>query len=131
MSGGNPYGNATNYAPRQWTFQKITIPNGGSISTGFFMPYPMTAILVPSAFLGTEMTFQASMDKGITYNDLHNETGDEVALMLTSVGLVVGLLTVNHDLSGIPWLKIRSGTSESPVNQGSDQILYVGTLINP
>jgi hypothetical protein len=131
MSAGNPYGVARNYASRKWTFQEVAIPNGGSISSGFYLPFPLVGIWVPSTLLGTELTFQASMDDGVTYNDLHNEVGDEVALMLTAVGIVVGLLTVNYELQNFTWLKLRTGTSESPTNQTSAQTLYLGTLVPP
>src|SRR4051812_16228862 len=81
----------------------LTIADGESLSG--VLTGSVLAVFIPSAFTGTEITFQVAMDE-VNFFDLHNDIGDEVALFVVP-GAVTATLTINHDLHSFPYLKIR------------------------
>lgn len=97
----------------------VTIANGQSLSAAFFAPGKETSIQTPAAWTNANLTFQGSPD-GITYTDIHDDLGNEVVVVATASTLI----TIDR-LESQTYLKIRSGTSGSPVNQGADRILKV------
>ncbi|RZN10279.1 hypothetical protein CWO91_13890 [Bradyrhizobium genosp. SA-3] len=83
----------------------------------------LSRIELPSAWTAATLTLQVSTD-GVTYRDLWDESGE--------VTYQAGANRAIH-LSSFGWwtiryLKIRSGTSAAPVNQGADRTiaLYSG-----
>ena len=91
--------------------QSITpaINLGGRIPVGVFMSAGWTA---------AGMTFQGSPD-GSTYYDIHDANGE--INMTVSAGIYVAFDPTK--LFGVNFLKVRSGTSGVPVNQGAERIL--------
>jgi len=86
----------------------------------------IATILFPAAWDAADITFQTSPD-GVTYGDLINDSGVEVKRTPTpgkSMGLNI------PELSGVRYLKIRSGTSASPVNQAADRTLTLTLTSN-
>jgi hypothetical protein len=82
---------------------------GGRILCGIYMPASWTA---------AGLTFQGSPD-GTTYYNVQSDTAEITVTAAASVFL--GLDPVRF--FGINFLKVRSGTGGTPVNQGADRAL--------
>lgn len=99
-----------------------TIANGASLS-GAVQIDPDTvpvAIQMPAAWTAAALTFQGSAD-GVTYGDLY-DGGTELNIA-TAANRLVHLDWTKF--VGLRYLKIRSGTSGTPVNQGADRALKI------
>jgi hypothetical protein len=97
-----------------------TIANGASLSAAVRLPpgcYPI-AVAMPAAWTAASLTFQVSHDNGTTYNNLHNDSGAEVALTVDASRFVRLAPT---EWAAVNLLKVRSGTAGTPVNQGAER----------
>lgn len=85
------------------------------------------AIEFPSTWAGTSITFQAktqgqpaagdtSPDDLETWKNVYDDAGTEVTVTCAA-NRIVGLDATALELSSLRWIRIRSGTSASPVNQ--------------
>ena len=96
-----------------------TIENGGSLSGAVDLGgRKLVAIVMPAAWDAADLTFQASPD-GVNYFDVYDGSAErtvEVAADYYSA-LAIG------DWVGIRWLKVRSGTSGTPVAQTLESVL--------
>lgn len=98
----------------------VVILSGASVSAAFYVGHgQLTGIQMPTAWTAASLTFQGSMD-GVTFQDIYDPSGTEV----TSTVSASQLVTVDK-FTGAIWMKIRSGTSGTPVNQGADRTLTV------
>jgi hypothetical protein len=96
-----------------------TIANGESLSGAVDLGgRKLVAIDMPAAWTAASLTFQASPD-GVTYDDLY-DGGTERALTVAASRYLAQNI---GDWVGVRWLKIRSGTSGTPVNQGGARTL--------
>jgi hypothetical protein len=81
-------------------------------------------LVLPAVWDTAALTFQVSAD-GVTYKNLYDNGGTEVNFTVAA-GRAVG---IDHDKSAIlgewRYLKIRSGTSGTPVNQTAEAIITV------
>jgi hypothetical protein len=76
----------------------------------------LVGVFVPSGWTSANMTFEASPDGGTTWGNLFSYLGAEVVF----VSIAGQFLAVDPTLwKGVYSLKVRSGTSASPVNQAS------------
>ena len=76
---------------------------------------------MPAAWTTAVLTFQASRD-GVTYREQYASNGSAIS---QTVGAGQSVLFGN-DLSGQRYLKIRSGTLASPVNQDTTRAIRAG-----
>ncbi len=85
-------------------------------------------IVVPSTWTAAELTFQASIDGGATFQELQDDTGTAISVAVTAGALIVLDPTLWR---AINCLKIRSGTLASPVNQVANATLslVLGTVV--
>jgi len=104
---------------------KVNIASGSSLSGEVLLDNSVPrgkrlfAIVMPSSWTAANLTFQASID-GTTYNNLYDYNGSEVTVTAAaSRYIVLDPLT----FAGVAGVKIRSGTSGTPVNQGADRTL--------
>lgn len=98
----------------QSTFS-VQIANGASLSTAVDLSdRRLVYIVAPAAWTAAALTFQISYD-GATFADLYDESGNEVSYTLIAGKSMRLPIT---DWLGVRHLKLRSGTSASPVNQG-------------
>jgi hypothetical protein len=94
-----------------------TIPAGESLSDGADCTGgSIVRITIPQEFTPANLTFQASSD-GNFYNDLYDNEGDEVTLAVKPNTTVV---VSAHWTRSIGFVKFRSGTAKSPVEQNVD-----------
>lgn len=93
-----------------------SIANGASLSAAVSLETGrLFALQMPASWTTANLTFQASHD-GTTYADMYDEEGTEVTVTAAASRVIV--LEPARWL-GIRCLKVRSGTSGSPVNQGA------------
>ena len=101
----------------------VTIANGTSLSAAIDLSaYRAFAISMPAAWTTASLTFQASVD-GINYFNVYDDTGVEVTATVAASQYVVVSAPVK--MLGVRWIKVRSGTSGTPVNQGADRIVTI------
>lgn len=112
----------------------LTIPNAGTLSTTGgdtnngvidLTKKSLVGIQTPAAWSTAALTFQGSMDGGITYVDLYDDAGTERSIPVTASKA----FTVDPTkFMGLTHLKFRSGTSAAPVAQGAARILNYTTI---
>jgi hypothetical protein len=107
-----------------------TIANGGSLSSSAdLVSYVQlgggspVAIIMPAAWTAADITFQGSVDGGTTFNNIYTQGGTEYKI--TSPAASEYIIIPPDDLVGINAIKIRSGTSGVPVNQGAARNILV------
>jgi hypothetical protein len=111
----------------------VTIAAGQSLSNGALAgDQVVSAIIVPSGWTAAALTFTVSDDDGKTFNSLYDDGGAEIsitsAVMTAAAAMNPGRISVDPSAyAGVTLLKLRSGTSASPVNQVSAVTLYVIT----
>jgi len=92
-----------------------TIANGASLSSPITLDRrPILSVLIPAGWDDADMTFQVSMD-GITYYELVDEDGAAVTLDVAASKMV--RLTNLDQWAGYNYMKLRSGTADTAVNQ--------------
>lgn len=98
-----------------------TILSGASLSSAIDLSAGrLSRIAIPASWTTANLTFQTSADNS-TFNDLYDSYGTEYTVTVggASRAIVIPLA----DFIGVRYLKIRSGTTGTPVNQGADRIL--------
>ena len=99
----------------------VTIPSGaGGLSPAVFIGGTLTGIQMPVTWVAAAITFQHSLDN-VTYNDLFL-SGTEVSITVLA-GQFVQLNPT--DFCDIRYLKVRSGTSVSPVDQTANRVIQL------
>lgn len=81
------------------------------------------AIEMPEAWSGTTLTFQSKAERSATaaestedWDDVYDDAGTEVSVTVAA-GRIVTIDAAALKLAPLRFLRIRSGTSASPVNQ--------------
>lgn len=94
----------------------ITIPNGEALSNSIGSA-GVSGIIMPAEWTAASLTFQGSHD-GVTFVNIRNDSGDEYVIPAdASWGIVLSApLPFRH-------IKVRSGTSGTPVNQAAERTL--------
>jgi len=103
--------------------QTATIANGTSLSNGVLIgDMALCGLLMSAAWTAASLSFQISFDDGVTWNDLYSDAGVEQVLVVTApAGKYLALDP--SQFAGITMIKIRSGVTGVPVNQGADRVL--------
>ncbi len=78
-------------------------------------------IAMPAAWTAANLTFQASVD-GSTYNDVYDDAGAEYTVTAAAARYII---LDPADFAGFRFLKIRSGTTGTPVNQVAARTLVL------
>jgi hypothetical protein len=99
-----------------------TIGNGANLSDAVTLNGQQLAVIeMPAAWTAAVLTFQASMD-GTNYFNVYNDAGDEVYVIVDisrRVYVDIGALSQQK------YIKLRSGTAVTTVNQGGARTIYV------
>lgn len=99
----------------------ITISSGSSLSSATDLgPYRIFAITMPAAWTDARLTFQGSSD-GVNFFNIFDDAGAEVSITVDASKYVI--LTAPVKMLGIRWIKLRSGTAGTPVDQGADRVV--------
>lgn len=100
-----------------------TIANGQSITSALNLGgLRLFGIVMPSAWTTANLTFQMSHDGGATWNNIYDTNGNEISIT-AGTSRFIALDPVNY--ASITMLKVRSGTSGAPVNQGQESTLQL------
>ena len=99
----------------------VTIADGESLSNAVYIGGQLLYVLLP-AITSAAITFQIS-DDGVTYYDLKDDdaSGTETTLA-ASTGSIAYRLT-GDDWKAVQYIKVRSGTAASPVNQADGDVI--------
>lgn len=90
-------------------------PGGGSAGCA------LVGLQMPAAWTAAGLTLQGSMD-GVNFANVYDQSGTEVTLTVAASRFI----QLNPaDFAGFRKLKLRSGTSGAPVNQGQNSIIKV------
>tara|TARA_R100000963_G_C4576397_1_gene59205 strand:- start:114 stop:470 length:357 start_codon:yes stop_codon:yes gene_type:complete len=109
---------------KAFTTITTTIASSASLSGEISLDsWTLEAIIMPAAWTTANLTFQAAEASGGTYNNLYNDGGNEVTVT-AAVDRYISLIGDDKDSLGTArWLKIRSGTGASAVNQGAERTI--------
>lgn len=106
------------------------IANGASLSGAVALTVYSQAsslhpvgILMPAAWTAAGITLQGSVDNCQTFFNMFIQAGTEYTV--TSPAASEYMILSPNDLVGINCLKVRSGTSGSPVNQGAARAIGI------
>jgi hypothetical protein len=104
--------------------ETATIANGASLSgTIDTKGRTLVGIEMPAAWTAASMTYQVSMD-GANWRDLYNGDGDELTTAVSTSRFVAFSW---YEFLPVRYVKIRSGSSGTPVNQGGARTLTIVT----
>jgi hypothetical protein len=93
----------------------VTIASGQSLSGQFYVGHGrLVSIEIPSNWTTASITFQASYD-GVNFDEVYDYEGNEVE-MTVGAGELTPIGNTPY-FEGALWMKIRSGTVGSPVDQ--------------
>lgn len=103
--------------------QSVTIAAGASLSGAIEIGERATALMLvmPDQWTAAGLTVQTSPD-GVTYQNLYDRNGTEVAIV-TAASRNVALDT--WTFGGARYIKLRSGTAGTPVNQAGARSIQV------
>ena len=106
-----------------------TIANGQSLSGEIDLAgYQMLAIRIPAAWDTANITFlgaRATTANGGTYVPVYDDAGLEVTVTVGGADRMITLDINALKLASLQYIKLRSGTSGTPVNQTADRTLYL------
>lgn len=110
----------------QVTTATATIANAASLSGAVDCSGGrVCGILIPAAWTTANLTFQGSMDNA-TFADLYDSSGTEYTVTVGGVSRYIEVPLA--DFIGIRYLKVRSGTTGTPVAQGGSRTLTLALL---
>ena len=99
----------------------MTIASGASLSAANDLGgLRLFGIVMPAAWTTANLTFQMSPDGGTTWVDMYDANGNELTAT-ASTSRFIALDLANF--AAVQMVKVRSGTSGTPVNQGGDRTL--------
>jgi hypothetical protein len=97
----------------------VTIASGASLSgiihCGAGVP---VQILMPASWTAADITFQTSQSADGAFSDLYDESGNEVKVIANASRAIA---VEGANFAGVRFLKLRSGTTGSAVNQDADR----------
>ena len=104
--------------------EEVVIASGASQSGAIDLTEKgsiMIGIQMPAAWTAAKLTFLGSFD-GTTYGDLYDESGE-----YQIYSAVAGAFISTSFLSflGLRYLKLRSGVTATPVNQGAERTFNI------
>jgi hypothetical protein len=110
-----------------------SIANGGSLSGAITLEgFVLMAIQMPAAWTAADITFDGSVDGGLTFAPVFDDGGSEVKILAASAASLAGKICVNatllEKLAALSAIKIRSGVTGATVNQVGAQRDFVFIL---
>jgi hypothetical protein len=101
-----------------------SIASSGSLSGAVNIgDEPIIAIIMPSAWTSANLTLQASID-GATYYSVYNMDGDEYTITASASRYIV---FSPHEFQWARYVKLRSGTADTPVSQDAARSITIIT----
>jgi hypothetical protein len=112
--------------PDEPTTLTLTIANGASLSDEADLEgRSLVGIYMPSAWTAANLTFQVAHTSGGTFQDAYDDAGSEVTVT-AAASRYIGLTSADAlCLSAARFLKVRSGTTGTPVNQAAERSIVL------
>ena len=102
-----------------------TIANGEALSGEIDLGgYQIGAIQMPAAWTAANITFTAATATGGTFQSLYDDSGLEVTVTAAAAECIA-LSSNALNLAPLRFIKIRSGTAATPVNQGAARTIQL------
>lgn len=115
------FGGGVSVKSAQITTATATISNGTALSASVDLSAGrLGRIVIPAAWTTANITFQTSSD-GTNFSNLYDSVGNEYTV--TVAGPSTAIIIPLSDFLSVRYLKIRSGTSGTPINQAADRSL--------
>jgi hypothetical protein len=110
--------------PGEPTTKTVTIAESASLSAEVDLEgAALVGIHMPAAWTAANLTFQVAPTSGGTFYDAYDDGGTEINVT-AAAQRYIGLLSDDAlSLSAARFLKIRSGTTGTPVNQAAARTL--------
>jgi hypothetical protein len=87
----------------------------------------LQGIYMPAAWTAANLTLQASDSSGGTFRDVYDDAGTEEVITAAASRYI----SLYPDVfAGVRYIKIRSGTTSTPVNQGAARTLILDIEVN-
>lgn len=106
--------------------KKATIASGQSLSAEINVSgMVLIGISMPAAWTAAGITFQGGISEaaGQTLQDLYDEDGAEIAWTGAAAGRYLIGAGAAPPMTGLAYLKVRSGTAGVPVAQGAERVI--------
>ena len=101
---------------------QLTIANNAALSSVLDTAnIAVGGVLLPATWTTANLTVQGSID-GTNFFNITDQYGAEV--VITAAASTISLLSLG-DMWAVQYLRFRSGTSVTPVNQGGARILTI------
>lgn len=102
-------------------FQDIIIPDGatGLSNAVYLHGFTPLRINMPATWTTAALTVLVS-DDNVTYRNLYDASGNEYTIQAAASRSII---LPPADFAGVQYLKLRSGTSGTPVDQNGDRTL--------
>ncbi len=103
-----------------------TIANGSSLSGAIALGGGgvLQGVSIPSAWTAAGLSFQTSFDNGTTYQNAYfDDAGTDTEIIYPTTANARNLSFEPNIFAGATHIKVRSGTSGTPVNQGAERVL--------
>lgn len=105
---------------RNVAYRTVRIEAGQAVSGAFDLAGTrIAAVIMPASWTAANLSFQASTDEAGTYIDCYSSEGDELTAVVAASRVVCDFTGIE----GLGWVRFRSGTTGSPVNQAAARIL--------
>lgn len=107
---------------------KVDIPAGVTGLSGLIdlQGCQAFAIKMPAAWVAAALTFQACEREGGTFYDLYDDAASPAEVSVpVAQQQVVALAKYSVYLAPLRYIKVRSGTAATPVNQTGNPTLYI------
>ena len=108
-----------------------TIPNGQAVSNAINLGgSQIAAILMPAAWTGADLTFEASIDGSTGWAQVWDDANGEVLIAAATTAARVGdwlvpSVAIMQKLRGLNWIRLVSGNTAANVNQGAARAFTV------
>lgn len=107
----------------------VTIANGASLSGALALnpgSRQLVGLQMPAAWTAASLTFAVSHD-GVTFVPLYWDGAEYTIAAAGGAAASRGVSLEPSAFAGWPYVRVRSGTAGSPVNQGAERTLQVLT----
>ena len=112
-------------------YQEVAIANGASLSAEVDLRHhSLVAIQMPADWTAADLTFQGRPGAddttpriNETLQNVYDDAGNEVTVQADADRYIALTAAVLDALTGLGRVKVRSGTSGTPVNQGATRVL--------
>lgn len=111
------------YFARNTTVLTAAIANGQSLSGILRVDgLSVVAFIMPAAFTGTALTFQAAANEADTFANVHSSAGTELSVTVAASRFVTLPAAF---IQGAHFIKVRSGTAGAPTAEGAARAITV------